>query len=827
MEMLKNIIVKPYNYHMKNKALKIVTFCLLVLIFGCNKHANHVYQAGNLTIGFDSEGKITDLKDSKNNIQYAYTNTDPKSILAIRVNDELEYPASFEIKEDEEAILLSYPKNGVEATVNVIKKERYLTLELTSITKEKEIELVLWGPFETNIKETVGETVGVVRNTDFAIGIQALNKRTLGGYPSMEDDSTPSFDIFGTTSLVDISDSLNILYRGHTALPKEYGSSLQAYTRNRDKERVIKAMGHDHYVAPAFKDEGIVGSKIALFGCEPEEVLNTLEAIELGEGLPHPTIDGVWSKRAVSATSAYLIQDFSTATIDDAIALTKKAGLQYLYHSGPFLNWGHFDLHEKAFPDNWESMKECVDKAKQAGIKLGAHTLSNFITSNDPYVSPIPDERLAKVGSSVLVNNIDEQEKNIEIKDPTFFNQMSNNSLHAVVIGEEIIRYESVSETAPWVLLDCQRGAFGTRASSHKKADKISKLVDHAYKTFLTNMELGIEMSTRIADLYNQTGLKQISFDGLEGNYSTGMGAYGELLFVDAWYNNLEAEVKNNYIMDASRPGHYFWHMFTRMNWGEPWYAGFRESQTSYRLLNQDYFRRNFIPCMLGWFSMRDNTSLEDIEWMLARSAAFDAGYALVTSVDLVDKNGFGDEILEKIKEWEKARLGGAFSVAQKKRMENIKDEFSLVKLTENSWNLIPYDVQRFEHELKIRQPGEPVWSVFQYKNEFAPQPLQFILTTKNSTVSQITIEIDDFKTVELDISINKGENLKYDGGNEVVLYDKSWNRIKGIPMDPGKLNVSSGDHKIKVHCTFSAKEEASLKLEIKTAGAPEGVAIN
>ena len=81
-------------------------------------------------------------------------------------------------------------------------------------------------------------------------------------------------------------------------------------------------------------------------------------------------------------------------------------------------------------------MKECVDKAEQEGIKLGAHTLSNFITTNDPYVTPIPDDRLAKVGSSVLVNDISEQEKNIEIKDPTFFNQMGNNSLHAVVIGK-------------------------------------------------------------------------------------------------------------------------------------------------------------------------------------------------------------------------------------------------------------------------------------------------------------------------------------------------------------------------------------------------------
>lgn len=811
---------------MKMNTLKLLILPMLVALTSCTGNQQNMYSAGDLVIGFDQYGTIKTLTNSQSGKNYVYQDMDPKSILAIRVNGELEYPASSKFPEGEDVMLLNYPKNEVEAEVKVIKKERYLTLELTSITKENQIELVLWGPFETTIKETIGETVGVVRNKDFAIGIQALNKRTLGGYPSEEDDSTPSFDIFGTTSLVDISDSLNILYRGHTALPKEYGSSLQAYTRNRGKERVVSAMGHDHYIAPAFKDEGIVGSRIALFGCAPEEVLNTIEAIELGEGLPHPTLDGVWSKRAPMATAAYLIQDFGTTNIDDAIALTKKAGLQYLYHSGPFLNWGHFDLHKNAFPNNWESMKECVDKAEREGIKLGAHTLSNFITTNDPYVTPIPDERLAKVGSSILVNDINAEEKNIEIKDPVYFNQMGNNSLHAVVIGEEIIRYESVSETAPWVLLNCQRGAFGTQPSGHDQGDKISKLADHGYKTFLTNTDLGIEMSSRIADLYNQTGLKQISFDGLEGNFSTGMGAYGELLFVDAWYDKLKTEIKNDYIMDASRPGHYFWHMFTRMNWGEPWYAGFRESQTSYRLLNQDYFRRNFLPCMLGWFSMRDNTSLEDIEWMLARSAAFDAGYALVTSVDLVSKNGFGDEILEKIKQWEKARLGGAFTDGQKKRMENIKDEFSLITVSENSWDLTPYSVHRFEHELKIRQPGEPVWSVFDYENEFSSQPMQFILTTKNTTVSGISIEIDDFKKIELDISLGKGENLKYNGGSEVVLYDKSWNRIKGIPIDPEKLFVGSGDHKIKVDCNFSDKEEASLKLEIKTAGNPEKVEI-
>ena len=810
---------------MISHTLRIPLFCLLLLFLSCGTDQKTEFLAGDLKIEVDSFGKLSALLHSKNNFNFLHKDTVPNTILAIQVNGELEYPTAFEAMENGQTLILKYPKNNIEAKVKVVKKERYATFELVSISNEKEIELVLWGPFKTNIKQTVGETIGVVRNSDFAIGIQALNKRTLGGYPSKDgDDGTPSYNIFGTTSLVDVSDSLQILYRGHTALPKAYGSALQAYTRNRSKERIVRTLKHANYVAPAYTDKGIIGSKIALFGCAPDEVLNTIEKIELNEGLPHPMLGGEWAKRSKRASSAYLIQNFGMHSIDDAIALTKKAGLKYLYHTGPFKNWGHFDLYDDAFPNNWDSFKECVERAEKEGIRMGAHTLSNFITTNDSYITPTPDKRLAKVGSSVLVKAIDASIKNIEIKDPIFFNQMENNSLHGVMIGDELIRYESVSETAPWVLKNCQRGAFGTKATAHKSGKEISKLIDHGYKTFLTSAELGKEMSSNIANFYNKTGTKQISFDGLEGNYSTGMGAYGELLFVDQWYNSIKPEIKDDYIMDASRPGHYFWHMFTRMNWGEPWYAGFRESQTAYRLLNQDYFRRNFIPSMLGWFSMRDNTSLEDIEWMLARSAGFDAGYALVTSPQLIEKNGFGDEILEKIKQWERARMSDSFSSEQKKRMEDIQNEFSLQTVSEDSWNLIPYDVIRFEHKFKVRQPGEPVWTQFSINNKHEAQPLQFILTTKNTSVSNISLELDNYKKVNIDITLAPKQNLKYSGGDEVVLYDESWNKIKGISIDVQKMMLAAGNHNIKVDCKFSATEDASLKLELKTAGAPEKV---
>ena len=43
-----------------------------------------------------------------------------------------------------------------------------------------------------------------MRNDYFALGIQALNEKTLGGYPSEENDVEPSFDIFATGDLADL-----------------------------------------------------------------------------------------------------------------------------------------------------------------------------------------------------------------------------------------------------------------------------------------------------------------------------------------------------------------------------------------------------------------------------------------------------------------------------------------------------------------------------------------------------------------------------------------------------------------------------------------------
>jgi len=548
------------------KQLKIVFFLLAIVVSSCSQEKNLIsFKSDHFEIGIDGNGVVHELNDIQNKVNYLAKDT-TAFLMSIRVESKIVPPTSVTFKSDH--LIINYPE-GITAKVKVEEKATHITFELVEITTIDGVELALWGPVPTTIKKIIGETVGVVRGENYAIGIQALNAKTLGGYPWKDDDTMPQFDIFDQGDFSDISEQGKgyTLYRVEAAKPETFGSTLQAYCRNRFEERIIATMGHQKYVSPIMDDKGIIGSKIALFGCPVDQTLETIGKIELAENLPHPMINGQWGKQAKGASAAYLIMDFSEETIDEAITYTKKAGLDYLYHPGPFKNWGHFELNEAKFPNGWDGLKSCVEKVNASGIDVGLHTLANFITTDDAYVTPVPDQRLAKVGGSQVTMAVNSTQTEIPIKAPDFFSQYGNNNLHTVRIGNELIRYNKVSDTAPWKLIGCERGAWNTVASAHKANGPIDKLADHAYKVFLTDPELTGEMAEKLAELFNYTGLRQISFDGLEGNHSTGMGNYGENLFTSAWWNGLSKDIKEHTIIDASRTSHYFWHMYSRMNW--------------------------------------------------------------------------------------------------------------------------------------------------------------------------------------------------------------------------------------------------------------------
>jgi hypothetical protein len=792
------------------------------------------FRTRHATFGIGEDGALCELFRHADGRRYLAPGQ-PAPLLSARIGGKLHAPVGASWEATTRTLTLRFSDAGIKAVLSVESKPSHVVFELLDLKPANGVELILWGPYPTTISNLIGEVVGVVRDAEFAIGLQALNARTLGGHPSRENDIEAEYTSDDSGNYPDLPVELKTsqLFRGDTARRTEFGSVLQAYCRQRDRDRVIANWGHDQYLAPAFPDGGVRGSKIALFGCPAAEALPTIGAIEIAEGLPHPLLDGVWAKTATNATCSYLIVDFSEATIVRAIAMTRRAGLTYLYHSSPFETWGHFKLKPNLFPGGWDGLRTCVEKARQAGVRIGFHTLSNFITPNDPYVTPKPDPRLARVGASVLTTHVNADQQEIPVAAPDYFRKPT--PMNAVVVGDELIRYGSVSAQAPWRLLECQRGAWGTRAAAHAAGRSVARLMDHDYKVFLTDANLGQEVARHIARLCNHAGTLQISLDGLEGNWSTGMGQYGRTLFTKAWYDALAPELRGQ-INDASNPGHFNWHINTRMNWGEPWYAGFRESQTLYRFKNQLFFERNLLPRMLGWFALRPDTSLEDAEWLLARAAGFDAGFALAASLastaqleadpsaaDAAREFGATPAILSAVREWETARLQRVFPPDIKALLRDNAREFHLRAVAPGCWDLFEIRCQRFTHDAARGVPTE-----MQFAAANGALPSQWLVRSgARQPLAGLSLEISGRPALDLgERPLPPGGSVKYSGGPEAVIYDATWKEVARVSVDAPAWQVGAGRHSAVVRTSRPAEglvkiEYANAALVRRVGGAP------
>jgi len=201
------------------------------------------------------------------------------------------------------------------------------------------------------------------------------------------------------------------------------------------------------------------------------------------------------------------------------------------------------------------------------------------------------------------------------------------------------------------------------------------------------------------------------------------------------------------------------------------------------------------MPGMLGWFKMTPETSIEDIEWLLARSSGYDAGYAFVASLESIEKNGNSDKILELIGDWEKLRLGGVFSEKQKELFRDVKKEFSIQKINDKEWKLFEINAEVFTHKKSVKQPGEPLFSTFKLKNTGNDQTLNFILTAVDCDASEMVIEINNYKEIKLPVVLTKGQAIKYTGGNRASLYDANWQLIREFDIVPADFQINKGEN--------------------------------
>ncbi|MCD8134419.1 MAG: hypothetical protein LUH01_00070 [Parabacteroides gordonii] len=571
------------------KRLSLIGKIVLLFAFTLAFHAgaqNVNLKTRSTQIGIDNTGHFSSIRVEGKDILHA----GKYPLVTVCADNKLITPTKMTASGNQLKLTMS---DGGTITLKQKESDVCITLEATNVPDKYEV--LLFGPLAVTIHDVVGDVVGVAQGDGLAFGIQALNIKTNAGIPDEYGKLvTETYGYSGKSAELSVA-SIPAYKLAAADISDGTVFHFSARRRNKQEYRQVQQIEKSLVLPVEGEDGPIKGAKIAFFGSKNTDALARIGEIEMEQELPHPLFDGEWGKTSHAAMKSYLISDFSEDNFDMILDKAKIAGFEYVYHSGPFLDWGHFNWDPKFTKGGDEGVKKMVDKAKAQGIAVGVHTLSNFTTTNDAYVTPVPSEHLLKQGVLTLTSDLDKEQTAIKIKKSDLFSMPM--SLNAMQIDKELITYGSMEDQGDTYLLkDCNRGAYGTTASAHAQKTPLYKLWDYPYKTLFPDLVLQDKFADRLAEIMYKTGLRQISFDGLEGCSYTGQDEYANSRFVTRFYNQLNHNVLN----DASRLSHNLWHIHTRMNWGEPWGEVMRTGQVENRIKNQHFFQRNLFPRMLG-----------------------------------------------------------------------------------------------------------------------------------------------------------------------------------------------------------------------------------
>jgi hypothetical protein len=801
----------------KTKTQIMNRFLLIMFAYcftACNMVSNKpLLENDYFKISIDEKGQVIELLQKESNKNLLIPGY---SVSFLTVESEgNSYPiTSWERNDD--LLKFTFDQPGAEIDVKINSKSDYLSFEITSLNSEKLIDKVIWGPYHVLPSEKIGQSIGIAYDDNTAIGFMGLNLKSRGGF---EINQRERF--------------------GNAAKKIDGGASLTGFVRDRSTYRVVDNWEQKLGQAVPVNDSDaeIVGAKFAMYCVPSENLTKVIENIVLEENLPHIKNGETWNKISKYSTSSKFIMSFNVSNIDQCIEIAKKAGITCVYHGGIFETWGTFKLRDSDFPNGYQSVRECSDKAEKHEINLGAHTLTNFITTNDPLVTPNPHPGLVLAGITKLEESLSVTDTELFLQDEKQRSAYYEPNLDkvnprwrehtAVRIGDEIIEYAFATADGQLILKECKRGAFGTKAVAHKKGEQVARLMSHGYKAFFPDINLQDEMAKNLAKFFNEANLKRISFDGIEGGLACGHGRYGSDRFVKVFYDNLN---NPNIVANSSDVTHFGWHYFSNESWGEPWTSkNFREAHLDHRIQVQKGLKEDLLPRKMGQFSINAKTTKKDMEWVMGLGAGFDAGVDFYISPNFLEINKEAEAILSEIKKWENARMSGLFTEEQK---EKLRDPFTFYGLEINngvaelifieSWapegeqvpgegelNTLPSGIlpstsdapvsKDYKHTNMTTEPGQPTASVWNYVSQ-GIKKLQYVIRlpkTSKEAVKDIYLKVGIQKAT-MPFTLQPGDYIVNKGSKALQHYSEN-NEIKEeVILDESSFTLNPGQNPIE-----------------------------
>ena len=343
-------------------------------------------------------------------------------------------------------------------------------------------------------------------------------------------------------------------------------------------DHMMKVVSYDSSVSikrRSLWETNVLGA-FALYAYENNEQEDeTLLDLWTMEGLPHPKVDGEWTRAAAEAwlndwiaqstDSSYLNMvpiDFDEHSDFLPYAQKMDAKAFYLWNlvwRGEYgLNYRQNDeINPNMYPNGLADMQAFKSEAAGKNLGLMFHYLSGNIGERDKeFVAPTAHPDLQSWGTVTLSGAIDAAATSFVVVPDSGVELPvigSDQPLEAppVVssvfdfktfrIGNEWIQASSVEDlgNGTWQLEGVSRGMWDTSAASYSEAESLRGYL-RPFNDFVPdpNSALFETITTRWADLNNTLGLKHASFDGIE--FHKAYGAWGGEKFGALVYQNLD-----------------------------------------------------------------------------------------------------------------------------------------------------------------------------------------------------------------------------------------------------------------------------------------------
>lgn len=471
---------------------------------------------------------------------------------------------------------------------------------------------------------------------------------------------------------------------------------------------------------------GLRGSKVALLVAPFDQLRPALQAMVRAERMPQSALGGPGALDAEGIRGSYLFAHCSEHDVERWIDLAKRGGFTCVHHDGWYRTLGHYEPSPRLFPSGLEGMKSMVRKIHAAGLKAGMHTLTGCIQPNDPWVSPVPDKRLAADASYTLAADMDERSDTIlTVEKPQAHDVIWSYAGrgNAIRMGDEIIQYAALSTTPPYGFLKCTRGAFKTKPAAHRKGDP----VDHLRQVYIAfypdeRSTLVGEVADAISRVFNECQFDQIYMDGAEG--------MGSLHAIQTMRNAIYERLQRPAIVEASCWDHWSWYYHSRIGaWDHPKW-GLKQFADLHCAAIDDYRRGALLQAQLGWWVVLGPSPAghaetpDEMEYFCAKALAFDApsstqGIGALTA----PTNARMQEYLTLAGWYERLRLANYFPESVKQQLREPGKDFHLVRADDGRWQLLPTDY--LAHKVTGVDNGTGQWAV---DNRFAAQPLKLRL---------------------------------------------------------------------------------------------------